>query len=70
MSEQRMSDEQVREEAAYALGVQACLWGRPLVELAITLPAMLKAGGIRISGLRYFDDLKQRGNGSSSPRTT
>jgi hypothetical protein len=53
-----MGGEQVREEAAYTLGVQACLWGRPLVELAITLPTMLKAGGLRISGLRYFDDLK------------
>lgn len=58
MNENRISAEQVREEAAYALGVEACLWGRPLVELAITLPVMLKAGGLRVNGLRYFDDLK------------
>lgn len=43
---------------AYALGVEACLWGRPLVELAITFTAVLKAGGSRVNGLRYFDDLK------------
>ena len=53
-----MSDQEIREEAAYALGVQACLWGLPLVEYAVTLAAALKAGGTRVSGLRYFDDLK------------
>ena len=52
------SDERVREESAYALGVEACLWGRPLVEYHTTLAAGLKAGGVRIDGYRYFDELK------------
>lgn len=58
MGEPGMSDQEIREEAAYALGVEACLWGRPLVEYAVTFAAALKAGATRVSGLRYFDDLK------------
>jgi hypothetical protein len=52
------SDEQVREEAAYVLGVQACLWGRPLVEYHKTTAAALHAGGVRVNAYRYFDDRK------------
>lgn len=32
--------------------------GSAAVELAITFTAVLKAGGSRVNGLRYFDDLK------------
>jgi len=47
-----------REELAYSLGVQACLWGRPLIEYALTTARSALADGARINGFRYFDDLK------------
>lgn len=53
-----MADEQVREEVAYALGVEACLWGRPLVEYEKTLAAGLAANAFWVGGFHYFDNLK------------
>ena len=53
-----MGGESAREELAYTLGVQACLWGRPLVEYHKTEVAALAVGGARVGGFRYFKDLK------------
>jgi hypothetical protein len=41
----KLTDEQVQEEIAYALGIQACLWGRPLMEYEITGTAALRRAG-------------------------
>ncbi len=53
-----MSPDEVREEAAYVVGVQAYLWGVPFVENGKTLVAGLKAGAVRTNSLRKFADLK------------
>ena len=39
-------------------GVQACLWGQPLVDYHKTEVATLAVGGARVGGFRYFEDLK------------
>lgn len=54
----QMTPEQVQEEQAYAAGVQAALWGRPLVDYVNTFSAALKADGIGINYFRKFPDLK------------
>lgn len=58
MSETTGTTLDAREELAYSLGLQACLWGRPLIEYAITTARSAQADGARINGFRYFDDLK------------
>src|ERR1700760_1621725 len=54
----KMSTEQVREERAYAAGVQAALWGRPFVDNVHTLFAGLKVGAVGLNYYRKFPDLK------------
>jgi len=55
---QTMSPEQVREEKAYAAGIQAAIWGQPFVDNAHTLGAGLKAGAVGLNYYRKFPDLK------------
>jgi hypothetical protein len=54
----KMSADQIREERAYAAGVQTALWGRPLVDNANTLAAGLKANAVGLSYFRKFPNLK------------
>ena len=54
----KMSPEQIREEKAYAAGVQVALWGRPFVDNVHTLAAGLKANAVGLNYLRKFPDLK------------
>lgn len=42
----KMPPERVREERAYAAGVQAAIWGRPFVDNVHTLFAGLKVGAV------------------------
>jgi hypothetical protein len=49
---------QVREERAYAAGIQVALWGRPLVDNVHTLAAALKAGAVGLNYFRKFPNLK------------
>ena len=44
-----LSPDQVREEKAYAAGVQVALWGRPFVDKVNTLSAGLKAGAVGLN---------------------
>ncbi|MGO4835595.1 DUF1254 domain-containing protein, partial [Rhizobiaceae sp. 2RAB30] len=53
-----MTTEAAREETAYTLGVQAYLWGLPLVMSGQTLAAGVKAGAVRVNDFRKFDKLK------------
>jgi hypothetical protein len=53
-----LSAEQAREENAYALGVQAYLWGAPFLYTGGTLVAGQKAGAVDINTFRKFDTLK------------
>ncbi|HTV93651.1 MAG TPA: DUF1214 domain-containing protein [Verrucomicrobiae bacterium] len=53
-----MTAEQAREENAYALGVQAYLWGFPLTFFAATYVAALKAGATGVNAFRKFPALK------------
>ena len=53
-----MSAEQAREEAAYTLGVQAYLWGVPLVEYGKTEIEGLKVGAFHINSFRMYPALK------------
>lgn len=52
------SSEKIREERAYATGVQAALWGRPFVEYLHTAYAGMKAGAAYLNYWRKFDALK------------
>ena len=54
----KMTSDQAREEYAYALGVQAYLWGYPLRYYALTLPKSVKVGGVYVNDFRKFPDLK------------
>jgi hypothetical protein len=54
----KMSAEQVREERAYAIGVQAAIWGRPFVENLNTSSAGLKVGATGLNYFRKFSTLK------------
>jgi hypothetical protein len=47
-----------QEEAAYTLGVQAYLWGVPLVEYAKTGIAGIQAGAVGFNTFRKYDALK------------
>ena len=53
-----MSAEQAREERAYATGIQAALWGRPLVLYLKTLHAGLTAGAVGMNYYRKYSELK------------
>ena len=53
-----MSVEHAREEAAYTLGVQAYLWGVPLVEYAKTGVGGLKARAAALNSFRKYPALK------------
>jgi hypothetical protein len=54
----KMSPDQVREERAYAAGVQTALWGRPFVDNLHTLAAGLKVGAVGLNYYRKFSNLK------------
>ena len=54
----KMSTEQVREERAYAAGVQTAIWGRPFVDNVRTLFAGLKVGAVGLNYYRKFPNLK------------
>lgn len=54
----KLSAERAREEYAYALGVQAYLWGFPLRFYGGMVPEALKAGGSYVNDFRKFTDLK------------
>jgi hypothetical protein len=53
-----LSSDQLREERAYAVGIQAALWGRPLAEHLHTAHAGFKAGATYFSHLKRHTDLK------------
>ncbi|WP_420995268.1 DUF1254 domain-containing protein [Cupriavidus sp. 30B13] len=53
-----MPADKVREENAYAIGLQAYLWGYPLREYGVVVPATVKAGGSYVNSLRKFAQLK------------
>jgi hypothetical protein len=55
---QTLPPEQVREERAYAAGIQVALWGRPLVDNVHTLSAGLKANAVGLNYFRKFPNLK------------
>lgn len=55
---QTMSPDQAREENAYTLGVQAYLWGMPLVMNGATLVAGGKADAVYINDFRKYEALK------------
>jgi len=55
---QSLTSDQVREEKAYAAGVQVALWGRPFVDNINTLTAGLKVGAIGLNYFRKFPNLK------------
>ena len=53
-----MSVEQAREEIAYAVGVQAYLWGYPLHYYSRSTPKAIEVGGTYINDFRKFTELK------------
>jgi hypothetical protein len=53
-----MSADQAREENAYAIGVQAYLWGFPLHEYGRTEPKAIEVGGAWLNDFRKFTELK------------
>ena len=55
---EKMTSEQIKEERAYATGIQALLWGRPLIEYNRTIYAGAKAGAAFTNYLRRYDNLK------------
>src|ERR1700722_10384384 len=55
---EKMSADQTREEYAYALGVQAYLWGYPLRFYGGMVPSALKVGGSYVNEFRKFTNLK------------
>jgi hypothetical protein len=48
----------VIEERAYAVGLQAALWGRPFPEYLRMVPAALRAGGTSVNYLHKFTTLR------------
>jgi hypothetical protein len=55
---EKLTSEQAREERAYATGIQAALWGRPLVLYTKTHHAGLKAGAVGANYYRKYSELK------------
>ncbi|WP_246648046.1 MULTISPECIES: DUF1254 domain-containing protein [Rhizobium] len=53
-----MSSEQAQEETAYAIGLQAYLWGYPLREYNRTDPNVVKIGGSYINDFHKYTELK------------
>jgi hypothetical protein len=53
-----MTAEQAIEENAYAVGLQAYLWGFPLRYYAQTTPESVKVGGVGYNEFRKFTELK------------
>ncbi len=53
-----MTSEQIREEHAYAVGVQAALWGRPFPEYLHSIDGAIKAGAANVNYLHRFSALK------------
>ncbi len=53
-----MSADQLREERAYAAGVQTALWGEPFVDNVRTLAGGLKAGAVGLNYYRKYSNLK------------
>ncbi len=54
----KMSPDQIREEHAYAIGVQTAIWGEPFVDNVHTLYAGLKVGAVGLNYYRKFPELK------------
>jgi hypothetical protein len=54
----QVSSEQAREERAYAVGIQAALWGRAFPEYVHSAYAGMKAGAAYMNYLHKFADLK------------
>ena len=54
----KMSAEQAREENAYAIGLQAFLWGYPLRYYALSSPKAVAAGGAYLNEFRKYPELK------------
>lgn len=54
----KMSAEQAREENAYAVGLQAYLWGFPLHYYSRSSPKSVEVGGSYINDLRKYAELK------------
>lgn len=57
-STNNISPEQAREERAYAIGIQAALWGRPFALNMQTLYAGTKSGAVGVNYYRKFSELK------------
>ena len=53
-----MTSDQIREEHAYVVGVQAALWGRPFPEYLKSIYEGVKAGAAYINYLHKFSALK------------
>ena len=53
-----MTAEQAREENAYAVGLQAYLWGFPLRYYSRAIPKSVEIGGVYINDFRKFTELK------------
>ena len=53
-----MSAEQAQEENAYAVGLQAYLWGFPLHYYSRTTPKSLQVGGAYLNDFRRYTELK------------
>jgi hypothetical protein len=54
----KLSGDQAREENAYAIGLQAYLWGFPLAEYTRTEPKAVQVGGAYVNDFRKFPALK------------
>lgn len=54
----KMSAEQTREENAYAIGLQAYLWGFPLHYYSRSTPKSVEVGGSYINDFRKYPELK------------
>jgi hypothetical protein len=54
----KMSPEQAREENAYAIGLQAYLWGFPLYYYSRSSPKAVQVGGAYLNDFRKYTELK------------